>query len=117
MKLEQSSGIGWPPKAATAMHKYRRGADQGHVTGQAHLGIFYAEGRGVARDDVQAYKWLELAIAQLAESDPSSHDEFTPQRDVLAARMTAAQLQQARKPIASLKPRPETQLKYRVTSP
>ena len=44
---------------------YRCAAEQGDVWGQAFLGHLYLEGKGVPVDDVQAYAWLNLAMAIL----------------------------------------------------
>ena len=46
------------------MKWYRKAADQGNADGQNNLGGSYANGRGVAKDEVEAYKWWLLAGAQ-----------------------------------------------------
>jgi len=40
---------------------YRKAADQGSGEAHYHLGMCYAEGRGVAPDEVEAYAYLKLA--------------------------------------------------------
>jgi len=76
---------------------YRLAADQDHVQAQFNLGIMYDNGRGVARDDVLAYMWFSLSVAQ-------GNQEAAKNRDILARRMTAAQLAQAKKLALEWKP-------------
>ncbi len=47
-----------------AVQAVRRAAAQGLAQAQYNLGLMYAEGRGVQRDDVQAVAWLQKAAAQ-----------------------------------------------------
>lgn len=42
---------------------YRRAAEQNNAEAQNNLGIMYAQGKGVPKDEVEAYKWLLLAGA------------------------------------------------------
>jgi len=48
----------------TALRLNRPLAEQGNALGQLKLGIMYATGRGVPKDDVQAVKWYRLAAEQ-----------------------------------------------------
>jgi TPR repeat protein len=43
---------------------YRKAAEQGHAEAQYRLGWGYANGRGVAKDDVQAATWYRKAAEQ-----------------------------------------------------
>jgi TPR repeat protein len=61
---------------------YRRAADQGYHPAQVNLGVLYYSGHGVRRDLVQAYKWFALAGA-------------TENRDHVARRLSARQLEEA----------------------
>ena len=47
-----------------AVHWYRRGAEQGDADAQFNLGVMYAEGEGVARDDAEARRWYRKAAEQ-----------------------------------------------------
>ena len=49
---------------AEAAQLYRLAADQGVAGAQCRLGVMYAEGRGVARDDAEAVRWFRLAADQ-----------------------------------------------------
>jgi len=55
---------------ATALSLLKPLAEQGDARAQAQLGIMYAEGKGVARDDSEALKWLRKAAEQ---DDPRGH--------------------------------------------
>ncbi len=48
---------------AKAADWYTKAAKQGVALAQNNLGWMYHEGRGVARDDVRAYMWLNAASA------------------------------------------------------
>ena len=49
---------------ATALRTWRPLADQGDADAQYNLGVMYANGQGVPKDDVQAVKWYRLAADQ-----------------------------------------------------
>ena len=66
---------GWggvPQDGAEALAWFRRAAESGHTDAYLFLGVVHVAGRGVARDDVAAYKWLSLAAARHAEECDSS---------------------------------------------
>ena len=56
-----------------------------------------AHGRGVPQDYVQAYKWLSLAADQ-------DNVDAVPGRNLVAAKMTPAQIAQAQKLARESKP-------------
>lgn len=47
-----------------ALAWFRKSAEQGHPAGQHYLGEMYAQGKGVPKDETEAYKWNLLAGAQ-----------------------------------------------------
>jgi TPR repeat protein len=49
---------------ATAYRLQRPLANQGFVKAQVNLGIMYAHGHGVSRDDVEAVRWFRKAADQ-----------------------------------------------------
>ena len=49
---------------ATALRAWRPLAEQGHAVAQYSLGLLYANGQGVPKDDVQARQWYEKSAAQ-----------------------------------------------------
>jgi TPR repeat protein len=49
---------------ATALRLFRRLADQGNTSAQAHLADMYANGKGVSRDYTEAVNWLRKGAEQ-----------------------------------------------------
>ena len=49
---------------ATALREWQPPAKQGHAAAQYHLGLLYANGQGVPKDDAQARQWYEKAAIQ-----------------------------------------------------
>jgi len=49
---------------ATALREWQPLAKQGHAIAQYNLGLLYANGQGVPKDDAQARQWYEKAAAQ-----------------------------------------------------
>ncbi len=76
---------------------YRRAAEQGHAGGQLSLGNMYKRGQGVPQDNVQAYKWLDLAGSRIVSAFLN--------RDRVAAKMTPAQIAEAQKLAREWKPK------------
>lgn len=49
---------------AEAARWWRKAAEQGDVEAQSHLGMMYANGRGVPKDEVEAVRWFRKAAKQ-----------------------------------------------------
>ena len=88
------------------MKWFSKAAERGHPVAQYIVGTMYAEGWGIETDDLEAYKWLTLALrgrdAVLAydvKSDPQER------REKLILRMNRSQIELARKVTAEWKPR------------
>ncbi len=81
-------GLGCDQSYGEAVHWYRRAAAAGHAGAQCNLGFMYGTGRGVPQDYVQAYAWYNLAAA-------AGQDTARRNRDAVAQRMTAGQLERA----------------------
>ena len=79
---------------AEAAKWYRRAADQGVAGAQYNLGAMYAAGHGVPLDYVEAYKWLSIAASRFPAGN---RDDAVKMRDLLAAKMTLAQIAEAQK--------------------
>jgi TPR repeat protein len=82
---------------AQAASWYGLAADQGYADAQINLGVMYNLGRGVPRDYVQAYKWLNLAVSRFSASETENRDNAMKARDVLAVKMTPAQIAEAQR--------------------
>ena len=80
--------MGVAPDYQEAIKWYERAADQGYEGAQNDLGILYLTGRGVAKDLVQAYKWLQLA-------GPGVEKAVADARDQLTRQLTPAQFSEA----------------------
>ena len=83
---------------ATALRLWRPLADQGHAGAQFHLGAMFANGRGVPQDDVQAHKWFNMAGAGGVEDGRKN-------RDIVATKMTPAQIAEAQRLALEWKPK------------
>jgi hypothetical protein len=82
------SKLGFVPDERTAVHWLKLAAEQGYCDAYYWLGLHYQKGKGVPRDYVLAYKWLNLATADGA--DPIH-------LDVLDDEMTKAQIAEGQK--------------------
>jgi uncharacterized protein len=90
---------------ASAASWYRRASEQGNALAQIRLARLYADGLGVARDDVQAFKWF--AIAAERGADPYARTNAGQGRDATARKLTAAQVAQAERLARDWKPKLE----------
>jgi TPR repeat protein len=86
---------------AEAAKWYRRAADQGVAGAEYNLGAMYAAGHGVPLDYVEAYKWLSIAASRFPAG---SRDDAVKMRDLVAAKMTPAQIAEAQKLTREWKP-------------
>ena len=73
-----------------AVKWYTKAAEQGHANAQGNLGGMYGNGDGVIQDNVYSHMWLNIA-----SSNGSEHARDN--RDIVAERMTPAQLAEAQK--------------------
>ncbi len=89
------NGHGVPQDYAEAVKWYRLAAEQDYVFAQHYLGVMYLEGLGVPPDDVQALLWFNLAASRFAPGE--RHDRAVEGRDLVAERMTPAQIAEAQK--------------------
>ena len=82
---------------ATALRLIRPLAEQGDANAQYILGVFYDNGLGVPQDKIRAYMWFNLSAAQGREGAAAF-------RDLIARRMTPAQIAEAQKLAREWKP-------------
>ena len=94
-------GWGVPQDYAAAGKWYRRAADQGHAVAQNNLGMMYQEGLGVEQDYVEAYLWFSLAAAH---GTSEIQTLATENRDQIASRLTAADIERAQNRTRDWKP-------------
>lgn len=55
-------GQGVKQDYAEAAACYRKAALQGYALAQYNLGVLYANGYGVPKDDIRAYMWFTMAV-------------------------------------------------------
>ncbi len=84
------NGWGVPQDFAKAVKWFRKAAEQGDTGGQYNLGGMYYNGHGVPQDYVQAHMWYNLVASQDGKAAAKL-------RDMVAERMTPAQISEAQK--------------------
>jgi len=89
---------GWIPNYTEALRWYRLAADQGSAFAQVGMGFMYADGRGVPQDDLVAYVWSSLAVAQ-------GYLDAQSIRDLVSERLTADQRAEAQRLVRDWRPR------------
>ena len=62
-----AEGLGVERDDAAAVEMFKQAAAAGEPSGQFNLALMYRNGRGTAKNDVQAYKWLLLSGALTPE--------------------------------------------------
>jgi hypothetical protein len=94
-------GEGVPQDYAEAARWFREAADRGYVFAQICLGEMYEKGWGVPQDYEQAHMWFNLA----ASAGGANHDWAVENRDLVARKMTPAQIAEAQRRAREWKPR------------
>ena len=90
-------GTGVPQDFSEALKWWRKAADQGEAVAELNLGLMYADGQGVPQDYVQAHMWLNLAASQFPSSEKENREIAVKNRDLIASKMTPAQIAEAQK--------------------
>ena len=88
---------------AQALIWFRKAADQGDAVAQNNLGGIYYEGQGVLQDFVRAHMWFNLAASRA--EDAETREQATKNREILAAKMTPAQIAEAQRMAREWKPK------------
>jgi len=86
-------GMGIAANFTKAFEWYRAAALQNNPDGQIGLAILYSQGQGVPADLAIAHMWLTLALDGLPPG--MDHDRVSVDRDYIAGRLSAAQLQES----------------------
>jgi TPR repeat protein len=90
-------GQGVSQDYAEAVKWYQLAADQGYTLSQANLGNAYVRGQGAPRDFVRAYMWFSLSARK-------DNQGAAKNCDLIAPRMTPAQIAEAQKLAREWKP-------------
>ncbi len=104
------NGLRVPQDYAEAVKWYRKATGQGNASAQLNLGAMYHQGLGVPQDYVQAHMWFNLAAMQ-------GNAGAVKGRDVVARRMTPAQIATAQRMARNWKPVTRKQTQIAETSP
>jgi TPR repeat protein len=99
------NGLGVAKDTAEAIKWYRLAADQGSATAQNNLGSMYAKGEGLPQDYVLAHMWFSLAISRFLAWEIKDRDRAMRNRDLVASKMTSAQLAEAHQLAREWKPK------------
>jgi len=100
-------GRGVPQDYARAVIWYRRAAEQGYATAQFNLGVMYKAGKGVPKDYVMAHLWFNLAAWRFPESKGKDREDAETLRDLVASKMTPAQIAEAQRLAREWRPKKE----------
>jgi TPR repeat protein len=92
-----AAGQGIPQDYTEAVRWWHKAAAQGDAQAQYTLGVLYAKGLGVPQDYVQAHMWLNLAASRYSAVEAEARARAVHNRDVVAAKMTPAQIAEAQK--------------------
>ncbi len=95
--LKYQNGDSMHQDHAKAAYWFRRAAERGEAPAQARLGLIYEKGLGVPQNNILAHMWSNLAVLQGNEDAESS-------RDIVAQRMTPAQIAEAERLAREWKP-------------
>ncbi len=99
------SGEGVPRDHVEAARLYLSAAHKGYARAQNNIGFMYGFGEGIpAHDDVQAYKWLSLAIERYTDKNRARREQAIKDLATLKSRMTPAQLAAAEAEVRDWKP-------------
>ncbi len=101
-------GKGVPQDWMKASVLFRNAAEKGDAAAQFKLGKLYANGQGISKDIVLAHKWVNLAASQLSEKILWQRQILGPAqkvRDLLAKKMTPAQIAEAQRLAREWKPK------------
>ncbi len=88
---------------ATALREWRPLAEQGNAKAQFSLGSMYFNGYGVGQDYVRAYMWVNLAASGFPPG--KDRDTAVKYRNIVAKKMTPAQVSEAQKLAREWKPK------------
>ena len=82
-------------------------ANQGYARAQNDIGFMLGFGEGIPpHDDIEAYKWLTLAINGYTAKNQERLDQARKDLATLAKRMSPAQITEAERRAKAFKPTP-----------
>ena len=101
------SGEGVPRDHREAARLYLRAAQKGYARAQNNIGYMYGFGEGIPPlDDVQAYKWLSLAVRSYTAKNQARREQAVKDLATVRARLNPAQIAEAERQIRDFRPVP-----------
>jgi hypothetical protein len=100
-----AKGQGVPQDDVEAANWFRRAADLGDAQAQYNLGLYYAKGEAGEPDNVSAHMWFNLAATHFPPSDTDDRTAAVRNRDLVAEKMTPAQIAQAQRRAREWRPK------------
>jgi TPR repeat protein len=90
-----AEGQGVPQDRTEAARWFGLAAGHASPEAQYNLGLAYATGEGVPLDNITAHMWFNLAAANFPTSDKINRGLAVHNRDMVARRMTSAEVHKA----------------------
>lgn len=88
------AGLGVKKDYKRAAQLYLKGAQVGHITAQENIARLYRDGKGVQKNLVLAYAWLDIAVS--SKRSVAVREKFVAERDNLGRVMTPKNIERAR---------------------
>jgi len=98
-------GYGVSQDDSEAVRWYQKSSEQGDVDAQFNLGFMYAVGRGTTKDYILAHMYFNLAVSRFPASEKIRREQALKNRDIVASRMTPAQIAEAQRLAREWKPK------------
>jgi TPR repeat protein len=92
---------------AEAVKWYRRAAEQGQADAQNNLASKFYKGQGVPQNYILAHMWFNLAASRVPASEKEKRNDAVNNRDLVASKMTPAQIAEAERLAREWKPKKE----------
>jgi hypothetical protein len=102
-----AEGRGVQQNYGKAVKWFRKAAEQGNAMAQYNLGGMYYIGKGVPRDFVLAHMWFNLSISRVPTSEGEKREATEIIIDLVASKMTPAQITEAQRLAREWKPKKE----------
>jgi TPR repeat protein len=100
-------GQGVPKDDTEAAKRWQKAAELGYARAQYNLGFMYEKGQGVPQDYVLSHMWFNLAASRFHPSEGRERELAVKSRNLVAAKMTPAQIAEAERLAREWKPMKE----------
>ena len=100
-----AKGQGVPKDDTEAAKRWRKAAELGYARAQYNLGFMYEKGQGVPKDYVLAHMWFNLAASRFHASEGEKRELAVKSRNLVASKMTPAQIAEAQRLAKEWKPK------------